>query len=80
MPHTLYDVPVCQQYISPLAQFVESVTVNHEAIVLTPTWRDFTPFALHINNPQSISRKRENLAIFFQYFTLYLNFGGASYL
>ena len=43
MPHTLYDVPVCQQYISPLAQLEERVIVNHKAVGLTPTWIDIIP-------------------------------------
>ena len=35
MPHTLYDVPVCQQCISPLDYFAERVTVNNEVIGLS---------------------------------------------
>ena len=43
MTHILYDVPMCQQRISELAQFEDQKTVNHGAVGLTPTCRDFTP-------------------------------------
>ena len=38
----------------------------------------FYPFALHINNPQSINQQWKNHVILFIYFTLYLTFGVAS--
>ena len=41
MPHTLSDVPVCQQYISPLTQLEVRVTINHDAVGLTPAWTYF---------------------------------------
>ena len=52
MPNTLYDVPVCQQIISPLARLTEHVTVDHEFIGFDPNMVIFYPFALHMNNPQ----------------------------
>ena len=52
MPNTLYDVPVCQQSISPVAQLAEGVTVDHEVIGFDPNMVIFYPFALHMNNPQ----------------------------
>ena len=43
MSYTILDVPVYQQCISPLAQLLEHVVVNHDAVVFTPTWNDFIP-------------------------------------
>ena len=40
--NTLSDLPVCQQCIFPLGQFEERVTINNEAVGLTPTQSVFT--------------------------------------
>ena len=51
MPHTLYDVPVCQQYILILGQFAESVTVNHDAVGVTLFWIDLNICTTHKQPP-----------------------------
>ena len=51
MPHTLYNVPVCQQYILTLDQFAKSVSVNHEAVGVTLFWIDLKPCTTHKQPP-----------------------------
>ena len=60
-PHTLYDVPVCQQWISPLSQFAERGTINHEAVGLTPKCKYLTSLHSTLKKPNPAVAKKRTL-------------------
>ena len=59
MPHTLSDIPVCQQYISPLSKLENRVTVNNEAVGLNPTWIYLPLCTTHKEPPIQYYQMRE---------------------